>query len=61
MRRKFRVSAVAAPRGGSELEVLVAEGVFEGARGEQSTEQNQLPAKQKTQRLDQSKLEQLAV
>lgn len=61
MRRKFRVSAVAASRGGSELEVLVAEGVFEGARGEQCTEQNQLPAKQKTQRLDQSKLEQLAV
>lgn len=61
MRRKFRVSAVAAPRGGSELEVLVAEGVFEGAREEQSTEQKQLPAKQKTQRLDQSKLEQLAV
>lgn len=38
MRRKFRVSAVAAPRGGSELVVLVSEGVFEGARGEQSTQ-----------------------
>lgn len=39
MRRKFRVSAIAAPRGGSELEVLIAEEVFEGARGKQSTQQ----------------------
>lgn len=49
MRRKFRVSAVAAPRGWSEVEVLVAEGVFETARGEQSTQQKQLLAKQKTE------------
>lgn len=40
MKRKFRVSAVvAASRGRSELDFLVAEEVFEGARGEQSTQQ----------------------
>lgn len=48
MRRTFRVSAVAALRSGSELDFLVAEEIFEGARGEQSTQQKQLPAKQKT-------------
>lgn len=51
---------MAAPRGGSELEVLVAEGVFETARREQSTQQKRLLAKKK-QRLDQSKLQPLVV
>lgn len=49
MRRKFRVSAMAAPRGGNELEVLVAERFFETARGKQSTQQKRLMTRQKTE------------